>query len=343
MKIAIVTTVSPFVFGGAEFVVNDMIQKLSSREGIEVCHFTIPFPVDFSGELIKFTLAVQSLRLDDYDMLIAFKYPAYCIPHHNKVVWLFHQFRQVYELWGTPFGFKPTADNLVLKDFVKETDDKAFAGARKVFSLSQEVANRLKSHNGFSTEIIYAPLKDDDMYTQGEYGDYIFYPSRISSVKRQHLAIEAMAYTSTPVKLKIAGKCAEQDYQKKIEGIIHSHSLKNKVELLGEISQKDKFNFFAKSLAAVFVPYKEDYGLVTLEAGHSFKPVVTTTDAGGVVELVKDNENGLVIDPDPKALAKAFDRLFLDRKLASRLGQTAHQFVRTLDLNWDKIIDRILK
>lgn len=48
----------------------------------------------------------MSLNFDDYDMLIAFKYPAYCIPHRNKVVWIFHQLRQVYELWNTEFGFK---------------------------------------------------------------------------------------------------------------------------------------------------------------------------------------------------------------------------------------------
>ena len=45
----------------------------------------------------------------------------------------------------------------------------------------------------------------------------------------------------------------------------------------------------------VYLPFGEDsYGYVTLEAFHARKPVVTLSDSGGTLELVRDRRNGLV-------------------------------------------------
>ena len=56
-------------------------------------------------------------------------------------------------------------------------------------------------------------------------------------------------------------------------------------------------------------------------------PVVTTA-AGGIPELVRGGENGLVVPPgDPSALAEAIARLFNDRALADRLAAAGRREV----------------
>src|SRR5207253_1751309 len=62
--------------------------------------------------------------------------------------------------------------------------------------------------------------------------------------------------------------------------------------------------------AAYYAPLNEDYGYVTVEAFLSGKPVVTTTDAGGVLEFVTAGETGLVAAPEPEAIAEAIDSVW---------------------------------
>lgn len=341
MRIAVVSTSSHFVFGGAEFVLNDLVKNLKKYGNHEVDHFNIPFPEFFDIELIQFTLSSLALNFDNYDMLIASKFPAYCIPHRNKVIWLFHQFRQVYELWENKYGFNSTPKFSYLKDFIFNIDSKEIPRSAKIFSLSEEVAQRLKQYNHIESEILYAPVNDADKFYCDSYNDYIFYPSRISEIKRQHLAIEAMAYVKSNVKLYIAGKCAEPDYENSINHLIKNKNIHGKVKLMGEIPQQEKFNIFSKSLGAIFIPYKEDYGLVTLEAGLAKKATICTTDSGGVREFITSNSNGLVTDPDPKKIAEAMDFLYFNKDKAKIYGEAAYEKIQSLNLNWENIVNRI--
>jgi glycosyltransferase involved in cell wall biosynthesis len=69
--------------------------------------------------------------------------------------------------------------------------------------------------------------------------------------------------------------------------------------------------------------------------------VVTTADAGGVLEFVRDGENGFVAPAGSlDELADRFDRLFDDRALASRLGRAGASSVRSI--GWDLVVDRLL-
>ncbi len=96
------------------------------------------------------------------------------------------------------------------------------------------------------------------------------------------------------------------------------------------------------ALASAYVAFDEDsYGYPSLESSHARKAILTTTDSGGVLELVSDGVNGFVCEPTARALAEAMDRLFLDRELARRMGQAAQDRVRELKINWDHVIERL--
>ena len=91
----------------------------------------------------------------------------------------------------------------------------------------------------------------------------------------------------------------------------------------GRISDNQLVDYLARCRAVCFVPKREDYGFVTVEAFSAAKAVVTVTDSGGPAELVVDGVNGRITAPDATALGEALAALASDRALAERLGQQA--------------------
>jgi glycosyltransferase involved in cell wall biosynthesis len=81
---------------------------------------------------------------------------------------------------------------------------------------------------------------------------------------------------------------------------------------------------------------------VTLEGFAADRPVVTLTDSGGPLEFVMDDETGLVATPEPKAIADSFDRLFLDRDLATSLGAAGNSLIRAEVPRWPDVVARLL-
>ena len=65
----------------------------------------------------------------------------------------------------------------------------------------------------------------------------------------------------------------------------------------------------------------------------------TASDAGGVLELVTNEMNGLVAPADPRALADAMDRLFLDRGHTARMGEANNRRLSELGINWETVIE----
>ena len=61
--------------------------------------------------------------------------------------------------------------------------------------------------------------------------------------------------------------------------------------------------------------------MVPYEAFLSGKPVVTTLDAGGPLEVVRDHETGLVVAPEPTDIARACVYLARARRRSEGVGR----------------------
>jgi glycosyltransferase involved in cell wall biosynthesis len=84
---------------------------------------------------------------------------------------------------------------------------------------------------------------------------------------------------------------------------------------------------------------REGLSVIALEAMASGLPVVAT-DVGGIPEIVRDGETGLLVPPDdPAALARAVTTLLSDAALASRLADAGARLVRE-ELSVDKMVER---
>lgn len=344
MKVLIASTIVPFIEGGGTFIVDWLASTLRER-GHQVDVLKLPFWSHFRAMPPQ----MLSLRLMDVaadaDRLIAIRPPAYLLRHHSKVIWFIHHHRGAYDLWGTPYQDVPdTPEGRSYREFIVKSDHLAFSESRQIYTNSAVVAKRLAQYNGVSAEVLYPPVFRPERYKCHEYGDSILYMSRIANPKRQYLAVEAMRFTRTPVRLTIVGKGDDADSERAVREAIERHGVQNKVVVRCDwISEEEKIEYFARCLAVIYIPFDEDsYGYPSLEAHHAGKCVISTKDAGGTAELIIDGQNGFLAEPNPQEIANLMDRLYLNRSLAKQMGRAGIERIHELGISWDRIVEKLL-
>ena len=342
MRFVLASTFVPFINGGARFIVEWLEQKLLEH-GHEVERFYLPF-IDTPEDLLSQVAALRLIDLTEAgDRLIAFRPPSYVLRHPHKVLWFIHHIRAYYDLWDSPHGLPDTPTNRAVRDALRHVDSTALSEARQVFTNSQIVADRLRAFNGVSAQPLYPPIFQPERFRCDGFGHEIVVVCRMEPHKRQDLLIQAMRHTRTPVRLRLCGRTSGADYARTLEALVTRYGVEEKVILEDRwISETEKADLLADALAVAYVPLDEDsYGYPSLEAAHAHKAVITTSDAGGVLELVTDGRNGFVCAPDPVALAERFDELYRDRARAQRLGEANRDRVRELRIDWDHVISAL--
>jgi glycosyltransferase involved in cell wall biosynthesis len=343
-NILICTTQIPFTTGGAETAVAGL-QAALIKAGYKTELVALPFRWYPPVEIMRSTLMWRLMDLSEangrpVDLVIGMKFPAYTVAHSRKVLWLIHQHRSAYNLWGTPFDDLSTyPEGPQVREFIQRCDQKFLVGPRKVFTISETVSERLRRFNGLDSETLYPPLNRSDSLRSGELGDFVFCPSRLEPQKRQHLLIEAMQYVRSPVKLLLAGGSADFATY---EALIKKHNLQDRVELLGFVDERKILELYANALAVAFVPFDEDYGYVTLEAMLAGRPMLVTSDSGGPREFVEDRGTGFVVEAEPVEIAAAIDRLHSDRGSALLMGKRGQEKVKAMNLSWDNVVEKLI-
>ena len=339
MRILISSIQVPFIKGGSQLMTEGLRDALL-RAGHQVEILTMPFKFFPESEVLKATEGWLKQDLNQFngytiDRLISLQFPAFYANHENKTLWLMHQHRAVYELYDEKNASK---DLKKLKNEIKKYDDKILPSFKKRYAMSKTVAERAKRYNGIDSVVLYHPPFNEERFYNKEPFNYLFFPSRLEELKRQYLLIEAMRYVKTPVKAIIAGEGGQKvRYQKMIE----EYDLKERVSLIGEITEEEKYTLYARSLGVFFTPYDEDYGYVTLEAMLSCKPVITCKDSGGVLEFVEDGTNGFVLSNSPFELAEKIDFLYENRKKAKEMGRAGYEIYFQKNISWDNVVSKL--
>ena len=85
--------------------------------------------------------------------MIATRFPSYLVKHPNKVVWLVHQMRQVYDLLGTGHSdFSESPRDARTIEMIRAMDQRTLGEARALYSIS-------KNPSGMSTfGVPYSPI-----------------------------------------------------------------------------------------------------------------------------------------------------------------------------------------
>jgi glycosyltransferase involved in cell wall biosynthesis len=346
MNVVITTVQTPFVHGGAEALADGLLQALRAA-GHSAEIVTVPFKWYPAKIIPEQMLACGLFDITDFngqrvDKVIGLKFPAYLIPHPDKTIWLLHQHRQAYDLWDHPAGLSHDPMGAHVRTWIQRADHQVFSQCKSVFTIAGNVSKRLRDFCNLESKPLYHPPAGAERFFTGDAGDYVFFPSRITPIKRQSLVIEALARTKHPVRIRFAGKPDTSAYGAELEAQALRLGVAERVEWLGLVSEERKRELYAHCLGVVFAPVDEDYGYITLEAMLAAKPVITCTDSGGPLEFVQQNVTGLIAEPEAGALAEALDRLWLDHPRARRLGADGLGHYDKMNISWSHVVETLL-
>ena len=275
------------------------------------------------------------------DQIVTLRFPSYAVRHHAHVCWLNHTMREYYDLWDGWSGRLSSlgrAKELTRRTMIRAADSHCFKRhVTRLFAQSGVVRDRLAKWNGMRAEVLHPP-PPPRAYRCEEFGDWLLFVSRLSPLKRADLVLRALATPAAAgVRCVIAGDGEDRE---RLVQLSRDLGLDNRVRFAGHLDEAGLVEHLARCRAVVFVPQQEDYGFVTAEAFASGKPIVTTTDSGGPLDLVRPGENGLIAAPEPVELGRAIAEVMSSAGLAERLGARGREDVASL--TWADTVRRLV-
>jgi glycosyltransferase involved in cell wall biosynthesis len=340
MRIAVVRPQVPFERGGAEIMADRLVDELREH-GHEADLVTVPFKWYPGARVLTQAFLWRLLDLDEadgrpIDLVLATKFPSYLVRHRNKRVWLLHQFRQAYELDGTELGqFGGSPEDRATRRKVQALDRVALGEAARLFATSRNVADRLERATGLDAEVLPHPPQEL-AYRCESYGDFVLSVNRLDRAKRIDLLLEAAALDPS-LEVVIVGDGPDRP---RLEEIARARSLDGRARFAGRVSEDELADLYGRCLAVFYAPVDEDFGMVPFEAFLSEKPVLTTTDAGGPLEVVSDGRTGLVVSPAADELARAASWLRAHRDEAASFGRAGKAIAE--GVTWGRAVERLL-
>lgn len=370
----------PFTMGGIENMMWGMYDYINSRTRHQAELIKLPSKELSFWDLIENYYNFYKLDLSHFDMILSSKYPAWMVRHDNCTVYMAHRLRGLYdtyhlmnlpaevergnknidrildyidqnpspvsldEFFDMLFELKKTAREAekkyfsfpgpLIRDIVHYMDDFGLSQPNtKYFSISDTVRKRREYFpTGAKVEVAYLPASKKD-FSEGGY-KHIFMVSRLDGPKRIDMLVRAMKYVKNDVKLFIAGTGPEKE---KLEKLAAGDE---RIKLLGFVSDDEVEKYYADSLVIPYFPQQEDYGLITIEAMMHKKPVITTRDAGGPTEFVRDNETGFVVGCNEQEIASKIDYFAEHPEEAERMGRNAYEQVR--NITWQSVVEKVI-
>jgi glycosyltransferase involved in cell wall biosynthesis len=275
----------------------------------------------------------------DADLVIPVNFPAYYARHPNKVVWLAHQHRAAYDGIDQPWSDIGLDDvGLEAQRQLTEWDTVALGEAVARFTISGVVSDRMARHCGLDSTPLHHPPPLADRISPMPLGEEIVSVTRLEANKRPGLLLDALAASRHgDLRGVLAGRGSLAD---DLAAHAAALGLADRVERPGFVPDDDLVAVLGRARAVLYAPYDEDYGYVTLQAFLAGRPVITTADAGGVLEWVVDGETGLVTDGTPEGLGAAVDRLVDDPALAARMGEAGRAVAARL--GWARVVETLV-
>jgi glycosyltransferase involved in cell wall biosynthesis len=173
------------------------------------------------------------------------------------------------------------------------------------------------------------PLKFDIHF------DYIIFVGQLHPRKGIHFLIEAMKEIDHLC--VIVGDGPQKEYLKKR---VTEYGLKN-IIFTGSVSRKDLICLYNKAKIFVLPSTAEALPLTILEAMSAGLPVIST-NVGAIPEIIKNNSNGLIIEPyNIKDLRNSINKLLeYENKIKEMSKKNKEKASKELD--WDHNIKKII-
>lgn len=217
--------------------------------------------------------------------------------------------------------------------------------ADKLLSVSKSIVTGW--HELYSTEenieVLYNAVDPTVFYkdTSIEKDIDILFLGRLIEIKGVQHLVKAIGILKNEyginLKLTIAGK---GPYQEELEKTVADLKLQTHVSFIGFVEESDKNNLYNRSKICVFPSYAKEGVLTTMLEAASCGSSIITANCCGMIDFIKDGENGLLFEPENEAdLAKKIMKLVNDEQLSNEIGENARKDIEE-KWNWNYHAER---
>ncbi len=243
--------------------------------------------------------------LDAYDFYIFTGiWSHYAAHRHSPNLWYCYTPPRVfYDLYQStssrlPFG-KQHLNHLWITCH-RMLDKKSVNKVENIVAISNTVKDRIFNYYNRDADIIY-PSVNTSAFRYKEYGDFWLSVNRLYPEKRIELQIECFRKLPNE-RLIIIGGYSKGD---KMDQYVMSlkETLPHNIEILGEVTEKELYDYYSRCRGLVCTAIDEDFGLTPLEAMASGKPVIAVNE-GGFRETVTP-DTGMLVEADSRKIAEA--------------------------------------
>jgi glycosyltransferase involved in cell wall biosynthesis len=207
---------------------------------------------------------------------------------------------------------------------------KALEKCDLIIALTQDLKQHLIKQNIPEEQISLLPnmVRIEKEYVKPHYKPPIHVGSLGRFVQKKGFAdlitsVKLIKQAGHNVKLIIGGDGVEK---KNLENMVGKLNLKNHVQFLGWVDDKNKF--FNQIDIFCLPSISEPFGIILLEAIIQSKPIVAT-NSGGPQEIIRDQQDGLIANINsPEDLAKCLIKLITDQEYAQNMSESAYYKVK---------------
>ena len=207
---------------------------------------------------------------------------------------------------------------------------------RTAESLREDGVAEEKVHvlpSGFEPALFERPT--DDVFPEVP-RPRVGYVGRLAEQKRPDLLVEAFGDLTATASLVVVG---DGPLRARVEAAVRRSAARDRITLHGFVPH-DQVPAVLRSLDLLVLPsVYEEMGSVLAEAMACGLPVVAS-DVGGIPDVVRDGETGILVPPgDVAALTKAVDEVLGDAAVARRLGDEARR--QSARYSWPGLAERV--
>jgi glycosyltransferase involved in cell wall biosynthesis len=162
----------------------------------------------------------------------------------------------------------------------------------RVITNSKNVKKRIQKFLGIDAEIVYPPCEINKFQWVGQ-GNYYLSAARLDPLKRVDIIVDAFVRMPDQRLIIISDGSEMKTIQKKTSGC-------DNIKVLGYVSDTTYYKILGECIATIYIPKDEDFGMTPIESMAAGKPVIGVSE-GGLLESIRQDETGTLLNPDPKA------------------------------------------